>query len=52
MHPERVNQYLREILAQHLTSLERGTVMSVSEGQIRLRQLPLQPEDQHLISAH
>ena len=42
MHPDRVNAYLQAIIAQHGKMLERGAIISVSEGRIRVRPLPLQ----------
>ena len=41
MHPERVNRYLRTVLSEHQDSLETGAVISVTEGQIRVRLLPI-----------
>lgn len=41
MKPERVNLYLREIIAKHRDALERGVIISVTEGKIRVRPLPL-----------
>lgn len=41
MHPERVNRYLREVITQHRDALEQGAIISVTEGQIRMRLLPL-----------
>lgn len=41
MRPERVNGYLHEILTQHGDVLEQGVIVSVTEGQIRIRLLPL-----------
>ena len=41
MHPERVNRYLQEIVSRHQVALEKGAIISVSEGQIRVRSLPL-----------
>ena len=41
MHPDRVNGALQNILAQHGEALERGAILSVSEGQVRVRSLPL-----------
>jgi predicted nuclease of predicted toxin-antitoxin system len=41
MSPDSVNHYLREILEHHRAILEKGAIMSVSEGQIRIRTLPL-----------
>ncbi len=43
MRPERLNRYLQEIVAQHHEALERGVVLSVSEGRTRARHLPLGP---------
>jgi predicted nuclease of predicted toxin-antitoxin system len=43
MRPERVTQRLRSVLAGHSSDLEKGAVLSVSELQIRLRRLPLDP---------
>lgn len=40
MHPERVNHYLHRLLSEHRDSLEQGAVVSVTEGQIRVRRLP------------
>jgi predicted nuclease of predicted toxin-antitoxin system len=41
MRPERVNTYLDQIAAEHQEILERGAIVSVSERQIRLRNLPV-----------
>lgn len=41
MRPDRVNDHLRGIVAQHQEPLERGAVISVTEGLIRVRLLPL-----------
>lgn len=41
MHPERVTRYLRAVLTEHQDSLEKGAVVSVTEGQIRVRLLPI-----------
>ena len=41
MRPERVNRHLHGIIAQHQDSLEQGAILSVTEGQIRVRLLPL-----------
>lgn len=45
MHPDRVNHHLNEIIRQHENILERGAVVSVTEGQIRVRLLPINPGD-------
>jgi len=41
MHPERVNGVLQRLLPQHGEALERGAMLSVTEGQVRVRALPL-----------
>ncbi len=41
MHPTQVNSYLHGVLSQHPGVLEHGAVVSVSEGQIRIRTLPI-----------
>jgi predicted nuclease of predicted toxin-antitoxin system len=41
MHPDRVNGALQIILSQHGEILEHGAMISVTEGQIRIRRLPL-----------
>ena len=43
MRPERVNVYLREVVTEYRNVLEQGVIVSVSEGQIRLRSLPIEP---------
>jgi predicted nuclease of predicted toxin-antitoxin system len=45
MHPERVNHYLRGIIVQHQEALAQGAVMSVTEGQVRVRLLPINADD-------
>jgi predicted nuclease of predicted toxin-antitoxin system len=44
MQPAFVNRYLRAIVARYADKLEQGVIMSVTEGQIRLRSLPLDGE--------
>ena len=41
MQPAHVNAYLQHIISKHRQSLEDGCVISVTEGQIRVRPLPL-----------
>lgn len=41
MHPERINHYLRGIITQHRDALEQGAIISLGEGQVRVRLLPL-----------
>jgi predicted nuclease of predicted toxin-antitoxin system len=41
MRPDNVNQYLHNILLQHQDALIQGAVISVIEGRIRVRLLPI-----------
>ena len=41
MRADKVNRYLERVLQEHAEDLEHGAVISVSEGQIRVRHLPL-----------
>ena len=41
MHPDRVNGALQSVISQHGEALEQGAMISVTEGQIRVRRLPL-----------
>ncbi|MEJ2210209.1 MAG: DUF5615 family PIN-like protein [Anaerolineae bacterium] len=45
MRPEEVNAYLGELVAEYQQALEEGAIASVSEGQIRLRSLPVGADD-------
>lgn len=42
MWPDSVNRHLQLIVTQHRHALEQGAIISVTEGQIRVRSLPLQ----------
>jgi predicted nuclease of predicted toxin-antitoxin system len=42
MSPEKVNRYLESIVSQHRELLEQGAIISVTEGQIRARVLPIE----------
>ena len=42
MHPNRVNSALQHIIPQHGETLEQGAILSVTEGQVRVRSLPLE----------
>ena len=48
MQPERVNHHLQGVISQHQESLERGAIVSVVEGQARVRLLPIGGEDKRL----
>jgi predicted nuclease of predicted toxin-antitoxin system len=45
MHPEMVNRNLREVIHHHQDALVRGAVISVSDGQIRVRLLPVKENE-------
>jgi len=45
MRPASVNRYLGEIVKHHSEALEYGVVISVTEGHIRLRPLPIERDD-------
>lgn len=42
MRPERVNGHLHRLVSEYRESLEQGAVISVTEGQIRVRMLPIE----------
>ena len=42
MRPDRVNRYLESIVSQQRELLEQGAIISVTEGQIRVRVLPIE----------
>ena len=41
MRPTRVNGYLNQIIINHQDELVQGVIISVAEGQIRVRRLPI-----------
>jgi len=41
MQPDNVNHYLKIILDNHSGDLEAGVILSVADGLIRVRQLPI-----------
>jgi predicted nuclease of predicted toxin-antitoxin system len=41
MHPERVNRHMSEIVGKHEDVLEQGAAISVTEGKLRVRLLPI-----------
>lgn len=45
MHPSHVNHSLSQILARYPAELAEGAIISVTEGQIRLRSLPVARPD-------
>ena len=42
MRPENVDQYLLKVISQYSEPLENGAIIIVSEGRIRIRELPFQ----------
>jgi hypothetical protein len=46
MRPEKINRYLDEIITHYQKPLEEGIIVSVTEGQIRMRSLPLRTSEQ------
>lgn len=43
MRPVSVNYHMEQVLKQHQEDLERGVIVVVTEGKIRVRMLPSQP---------
>jgi predicted nuclease of predicted toxin-antitoxin system len=41
MRPERVNEHLTSILTKHAKELEKGSIITITEGAIRIRPLPI-----------
>ena len=41
MKPKNVNRFLNAIITEHRDALEKGAIVSVTEGQVRVRLLPL-----------
>jgi len=41
MRPENVNRYLQRVISEQEQSLTNGAIISVTEGQIRIRALPV-----------
>jgi len=41
MNPKNVNRFLNGIISEHRDALEKGAIVSVTEGQARVRLLPL-----------
>ena len=44
MSPTQVNLYLQEIITKHRDLLQQGAIISVTEGQIRVRLLPIKTD--------
>lgn len=41
MRPERVNRYLQSVIRQYAKDLQTGAIISVTDGLIRVRHLPI-----------
>ncbi len=41
MRADKVNRYVERVLSQYAAELQEGAVISVTEGQIRVRRLPV-----------
>jgi hypothetical protein len=41
MRPEQVNLHLNSILTKHAQDLEQGVIITIAEGGIRVRHLPI-----------
>ena len=41
MHPAQVNDALQRIISQHAETVEHGAILSVTEGRVRVRSLPM-----------
>ena len=42
MRPANVNRYLRILIAEHRAHMNQGAILSVAEGRIRVRVLPVE----------
>lgn len=45
MKPANVNQYLEVVIMKYAEELATGVILSISERRIRVRRLPMHPED-------
>lgn len=45
MRPENVNRHFREIVVRYREALEKGAILSVTEGQVRTRYLPVETSE-------
>jgi len=42
MRPDNVNRYLEVLVTEHQKPLDQGAIFSISEGRIRVRNLPIE----------
>ncbi len=42
MRPVNVNRYLRILIAEHRAHMDQGAILSVTEGHVRVRELPIE----------
>ncbi len=45
MRPDRVNVYLQNVIIQHASALDEGAIATVAEAGVRIRRLPLVPDE-------
>ena len=46
MRPDQVNTYMKEIIEKHPDVLEQGAAISITEGKLRVRLLPIKEDSQ------
>lgn len=46
MRPESVNRHLRQVLERFQSQLESGAVVTVTEGSVRVRELPIETRNE------
>jgi predicted nuclease of predicted toxin-antitoxin system len=44
MRPKSVNRYLRQVIERFRVELERGAIITVTEGNLRVRELPIEKD--------
>jgi len=46
MRPANVNRHLQELIDHHLDALDEGAIVSITEGRIRVRSLPIEIDEE------
>jgi len=46
MRPANVNHHLQEVVDHHLDALDEGAIVSITEGRIRVRPLPIEEDEE------